>query len=63
MSFPTDLEIAHSVKALPISEIAEKLNIDLADLEYYGKGKKKIPLHYIQPDKIQKSKLILIKKR
>lgn len=60
MSFPTDLEIAHSVKALPISEIAEKLNIDLADLEYYGKGKAKIPLHYIQPDKIQKSKLILM---
>ena len=60
MSFPTDLEIANSIIPLQISEVAQRLNIDLDDLEYYGKGKAKIPLSYIQPEKIKKSKLILM---
>ena len=60
MSFPTDLEISNSIIPLQISEVAQRLNIDLDDLEYYGKGKAKIPLSYIQPEKIKKSKLILM---
>ncbi len=60
MSFPTDLEIAQSADIKHIREIAEKINIDRDDLEYYGKYKAKIPLKYIDEEKIKKSKLILV---
>lgn len=60
MSFPTDLEIAQSADIRHIREIAEKLNIAEDDLEYYGKYKAKIPLKYIDEEKIKQSKLILV---
>lgn len=60
MSFPTDLEIAQSAKIQHIREIADKIGIDREDLEYYGKYKAKIPLKYIDEEKIKKSKLILV---
>src|SRR5690606_2102832 len=43
-----------------IKEIAQKINIDDDDLEYYGKHKAKIPLSYIDEEKVQQSKLILV---
>lgn len=60
MSFPTDLEIAESADIQLIKNIADKLGIDHDDLEYYGKYKAKIPLKYIDEEKIKKAKLILV---
>lgn len=56
----TDLEIAQGIKLKPIKEIAEQLNINEDDLEFYGKYKAKLPLSLINKDKISKSKLILV---
>lgn len=60
MNFPTDLEIAQSAKIQHIREIAAKIGIERDDLEYYGKYKAKIPLKYIDEEKIKKSRLILV---
>ena len=60
MSFPTDLQIAESADIQHIKNIAAKLAIDHDDLEYYGKYKAKIPLSYIDEEKMQNSKLILV---
>ncbi|MDR2206043.1 MAG: formate--tetrahydrofolate ligase [Flavobacteriaceae bacterium] len=60
MSFPTDLEIAENADIQPIQNIAQKLNISADDLELYGKYKAKIPLKYIDEEKIKKSKLVLV---
>ncbi len=60
MSFPSDLEIAQSASIKHIREIADKIGIERDDLEYYGKYKAKIPLKYIDEDKIQQAKLILV---
>lgn len=60
MSFPTDLEIAENAPIQKIKEIAHKLNIDNQDLYYFGKYKAKIPLDYIDEEKIKKAKLILV---
>ena len=60
MSFPTDLEIAQSANIQHIREIADNIGIDRDDLEYYGKYKAKLPLKYIDEEKIKKSKLILV---
>lgn len=60
MSFPTDIEIAQSADIQPIKNIAEKIGINSDDLEQYGKYKAKIPLNYIDEEKIKKSKLILV---
>ena len=60
MSFPTDLEIAQSAQIKHIREIADEIGIDREDLEYYGKYKAKIPLKYINEEKIKQSKLILV---
>lgn len=56
----TDLEISQNVKLKHIKQIAEQLNIDEDQLEYYGKYKAKLPLSLINKDKINKSKLILV---
>lgn len=40
----TDIQIAQQTECLPIGEIAKKLNIDVDDLEMYGKYKAKLPL-------------------
>jgi formate--tetrahydrofolate ligase len=56
----TDLSIAQSCKLQHINSIAEKLGIDINDLEHFGKYKAKLPLHLIDEEKIKKSKLILV---
>ncbi len=60
MSFPGDLEIAQNAKIVHIKEIAAKVGIKSDDLYYFGKYKAKIPLTYIDEEKIKKSKLILV---
>jgi len=60
MSFPSDIEIAQKASIQHIRDIAKKVNITADDLEYYGKYKAKIPLSYINPDKVKQSKLILV---
>ena len=40
----TDIQIAQQTPCLPITEIAKKLNIEVDDLEMYGKYKAKLPL-------------------
>ena len=60
MSFPTDIEIAESADIQHIKNIAEKIGITEDDLEYYGKYKAKIPLSYINEEKVKKSKLVLV---
>ncbi len=56
----TDIEIAQSAAIQPIQNIAEKLKIASDDLEFYGKYKAKLPLHLIDEEKVQQSKLILV---
>lgn len=60
MSFPSDLEIAQKCELRHINAIAEKLSISSDDLEHYGKYKAKLPLHFINEEKIKKNKLILV---
>ena len=55
-----DIEIAQEAKIKPIIKIADKLGIAHDDLELYGKYKAKIPLLYINEEKIRKAKLILV---
>ncbi len=55
-----DIEIAHEAKIKPIVEIAEILDIPADELELYGKYKAKIPLHFIDEDRVRKGKLILV---
>ncbi len=55
-----DIEIAQEAKIRPITEIARKLGIPDDELELYGKYKAKIPLHFIDEEKIKKAKLILV---
>ena len=43
-----------------IKEIASQLHIDENDLILYGNYKAKVPLKYIDPDKLNKSNLILV---
>ena len=52
----TDIQIAQSADIRPIREIADKIAIEEEDLEYYGRYKAKIPLKYINEEKIKKSK-------
>jgi formate--tetrahydrofolate ligase len=56
----SDIEIAQSVKPLHIKNIAKKIGITEDDLELYGKYKAKLPLHFINEEKIKSSKLILV---
>jgi formate--tetrahydrofolate ligase len=55
-----DIEIAQEARILPIAKIADKLGIPFDDLEFYGKYKAKIPLHFIDDEKIKSAKLILV---
>lgn len=56
----TDLDIAREGTMLPIAQIADKVGLDIDDLELYGKYKAKIPLSKIDEEKIKKAKLILV---
>jgi len=55
-----DIEIAQEAKIKPITEIAEMLGIPQDELELYGRYKAKIPLHFVDEDRIKKAKLILV---
>ena len=44
MTFPSDLEIARSVRPRPIVEIAAELGIQADELELYGPTKAKVTL-------------------
>jgi formate--tetrahydrofolate ligase len=55
-----DIEIAQEAKIRPIGEIAEILGIHRDELELYGKHKAKIPLKYIDEEKVKNSKLVLV---
>lgn len=55
-----DIEIAQEAKIRPVVRIAEKLGIPADELETYGKYKAKIPLHFIDEEKIKQAKLILV---
>jgi len=56
----SDIQIARETPIKNIVEIAKKLGINPDDLDLYGKHKAKIPLNYIDEEKIKKSKLILV---
>ena len=58
---PSDIDIAHQAKMLPIEQIAAKLNIPAESLERYGKYKAKVDLDYYR-EQIKKpaGKLVLV---
>jgi len=58
--FLSDIEIAQKNEMFHINKIATKLNIDLDDLELYGKYKAKLPLSIIDEKKIAKNNLVLV---
>jgi formate--tetrahydrofolate ligase len=58
--FLSDIEIAQKNTMVHINDIATKLNIDLDDLELYGKTKAKLPLSIIDEKKIAKNNLVLV---
>lgn len=55
----TDLQIARKTTLKPISQIAEKLGINVDNIEMYGKYKAKLPLSLINRSQVDKSHLIL----
>jgi formate--tetrahydrofolate ligase len=56
----SDIELAHEAVMKPIAGIAAGLGIKEDDLELYGKYKAKIPLKYIDHEKVEKNTLILV---
>jgi len=58
--FPSDIEISRNTKLQPIALIAANAGIDAEDIIPYGKYKAKIPLSYINEEKIAQSNLILV---
>lgn len=56
----SDIEISRAAKLKPISEIAENLGINPDDIIPYGKTKAKVPLNYLNEEKIKQSNLILV---
>src|SRR4030066_270325 len=55
-----DIVIAQEAQIKPIVDIAKKLGIPQEELEMYGRYKAKIPLHFIDEEKVKKAKLILV---
>ena len=60
MAYLSDIEIAQSVQMKPISEIAQKAEIDEKYIENYGKYKAKIDLSYLRENKKADGKLVLV---
>jgi formate--tetrahydrofolate ligase len=58
VTFPTDIEIAQSVKPRPITEVAAELGLGADDLDLYGKYKAKIPLEI--SERPVKGRLVLV---
>lgn len=46
--FKSDIEIAQEAELLPIGEIARKLELDIDDIELYGKYKAKVGYHIVK---------------
>ena len=60
-TYLSDIDIARAAEKRPIAEVAAKLNIDVDDLEMYGKIKAKISPEFINSVKDRKDgKLILV---
>ena len=55
-----DIEIAQEANIRPIAEIAVNLGIPPDELELYGRYKAKIPLHFIDEERMKNAKLILV---
>lgn len=59
--YKSDIEIAQEAEMLPIKEVAEKLNIQEDDLEFYGKYKAKLSDEYAKKVANNKNgKLVLV---
>jgi len=58
--FPSDIEISRSAVLKPIADIARNIGINPEDIIPYGKYKAKVPLTYIDEEKIKTSNLILV---
>ncbi len=56
----SDIEISRAAKLRPISEIAQNLNINPDDIIPYGRTKAKVPLNYLNEEKIKNCNLILV---
>lgn len=56
----SDIEISRAAKLKPITEIAQNVGINPDDVIPYGKTKAKVPLSYIDEDKVKNSNLILV---
>ena len=57
----TDIEIAQETKLLPITEVAEQLDMTMDNLELYGKYKAKISDEYLKRiENNENGKLILV---
>ncbi|MBQ7238588.1 MAG: formate--tetrahydrofolate ligase, partial [Bacteroidales bacterium] len=56
----SDIEIARETKLERIEKIAEKVGINPADILPYGHYIAKVPLNYINEEKVKKSNLILV---
>ncbi len=59
-TFLSDIEIAQAATPELITRIAEKLNIPGEELDPYGRYKAKIPLTFIDEEKVKRSNLILV---
>jgi len=58
---PSDIEIAHQAKMLPIDQIAAKLKIPADALEHYGKYKAKVGLDFYQKQMAKpRGRLVLV---
>lgn len=60
MNFPTDIEIARSVKPRPIMEIAESIGLPSDDIIPYGHDKAKVRFQAIEKSKNPEGQLILV---
>ncbi|MCR5352943.1 MAG: formate--tetrahydrofolate ligase [Clostridiales bacterium] len=60
MSYLTDIEIAQACKPQHITEIADRIGIDLKYVEQYGNNKAKIDLSLLDDNKNENGKLVLV---
>ena len=56
----SDIEISRATKLKPIAEIAKNIGIDPEDIIPYGKYKAKVPISYLNEDRVRNSNLILV---
>ena len=56
----TDIEIAHSVKPLPISEVAASAGVDQSHSIPYGFDKAKVDYSLLNEESDHKAKLVLV---